>query len=341
MKVADLVHCSLTKTRVERLIVCLGFLGFPARSGAACRVADRLLANCRPPPNDVHNSYGPRTRSRNTKGEERPYYAALTHFARKGKMAPGLRRPQEWDSSPVADYAGLWCDRLLLGVVHDPRRTALLVPQVPPFFQPEAVERVGRSLSLSSDEVLLVDTTPALPLGAMRLWDVEEYFASVQWEGTKVRRRQRQRDEGVGGMYSIGCSMEAALSFFTPSSSCSIQVLAIGCGAEAAPVDPFTANEEGLLRNTLLPLAAFTAALWTVGGTAAARHLSEALSPRPQPGRERLWGEMQASMLSTRDTALLVAHRDHTRLDPRLTPERQTYLAETLLRRLGDRLREE
>lgn len=525
MKVEDLIRFSLHKTKIERLIVLLGFMEgcgpsnsqgkhgahlssscFLPRASVACRLEDYIFRNCRPSLNDIHDPERCRFTARDGKGEGRAYYHAYTqaqkqrHRRRAIDDAPGrhggresLRRPQQWDSAPVPDFMGVWCDRLLLGDERSPMRTALLRPYVPPLFQPQAIQQVGRSHgTLRAPEVLLVDTTPALPVGILRLGKLSQHRKRVpQWVGPSVERRWGDRisfsDKEICGLkdlcagkrsgegleekrrhntehsivdnsprpfekaprsqqpprkemvkreerkklnntfrdasvYSLtGCclSMDDAFQHFcsrsspspssVPSSVVSFPsttnaatphvpssqdmdkepshlttsssgsrcrsrketestssrmgtnppppsqeneepfVLAIGCGpAHIPPGAPLTAEEENRMREYVLPLAAFTTALWTVNPRIASEYVtkqtplpsaspSEAPPPLSSvPPNYRLWGTMQDSMLSTRDTALLRAYFSNTSLDKRLSMFHQTYLAETLLRRLEE-----
>lgn len=479
----DLIRFSLQRSKVERLVVLLGFMdgvgtvsmssnSLP-RASAACLVEEYIFRNCRPPLNDIHNPEQCRFAARNAKGEGRAYYHAYTQAQKKShrrnhgsRGSRGgrecLRRPQQWDSAPVPDFMGVWCDRLLLGESSSPKRTALLCPYVPPMFQPQAIQQVARSHGyLTSSDVLLVDTTPSLPVGLLRLGTLSQHRRRVpQWVGSAADRRwgnafaaprseenchgggfsactdkeareeklwnvrerkigegsprfglphqNEGRDVTVGSTavlpFSGGCpSMDEALQHFhstsplphesafpfpafpppcrSPFSSSNVtenttilststarmesplrgraslvsslrkeepSVLAIGCGSQHLPGAPFTTEEEGRMRNHVLPLAAFVVALWTVNPHIAAEYVrkhtppctespaGEVLSPPLLPSHERLWRTMQESMLSTRDTALLRAHFSNTSLDRRLSMTHQTYLAETLLRRLEE-----
>eukprot|EP00796_Vickermania_ingenoplastis_P004161 gene4161-3002_t len=334
MRIQQRIDFSIRKPRIERVIAVFGASGAsPVHRGAAAgRVADALLDACRPPPSDVHDTERCRVDARNANGEARQYFAAYTRSAAgRRRTAGALRSPQRWDSEPASDYGGVWCDRLLLGVDAAPRRCALLRPRVPLAFQPEALQRVGQAHShLSAQDLLLVDTTPALPLGVLRLWGWEAYLgAAPQWDGADARRL-------TGDRSVVGCSLVEALeSFASPASSPS--VLAVGCGAELPAAAPLTPGEEAVMA-LAAPCAAFAAALWTVRPSVAAEYLvkqtPDASALRERQRCERVWGEMQNSMLSTRDAALLHAHYTNTRLDKRLSVQHQTYLAETLLRRL-------
>lgn len=479
----DLIRFSLQKKNLERLVVLLGFMdgggtssmssNFLPRASTACRLEEYIFRNCRPPLNDIHNPEQCRFAARDAKGEGRAYYQAYTQAQKKcrrrqhgsrgsGGGSESLRRPQQWDSAPVPDFMGVWCDRLLLGDSASPKRTALLCPHVPPLFQPQALQQVARSHDqLTPSDVLFVDTTPSLPVGLVRLGTLSQHRRRVpQWVGSMVDRRwggalaaphseeswregvlsydtdkdvrretlwngrERKMGEGpstfrVPHQYEgkddtvqhtavlpfAGCcpSMEDALHHFhspsrrprdtgfsfpafppprrppfsspkvtesttsLPTSTTMVEsspngrpsivsslkneepsVLAIGCGSHHLPGAPFTTEEEGRIRNHVLPLAAFVVALWAVNPRIAAEYVvkqtppctestaGECPSPPLLPTHERLWRTMQESMLSTRDTALLRAHFSNTSLDRRLRRTHQTYLAETLLRRLEE-----
>lgn len=454
MRVEDLIRCSLQKNQVEKLVVLLGFMDYGkqwARSAVACRVEEVLFKNCRPPLNDIHNPDRCRVAARDASGSARAYYDAHTRSlaaskrTRRSLAATALRKPQQWDSSPVMDYMGVWCDRLLLGEETRPCRAALLRPCVPPCFQPEAMQRVAHALPhLKASDVLLVDATPHLPFGSVRLldWETLMQCSNLNWEGSLVQRRWRQMDSSVterripsstdsassrlghkdwtqedravgssglaiscmpplGGM---GLSIEEVLqqllahrgmpspgekdadgehhrappahqweqgehrttaSSTVPASSRSPQVLVIGCGDIAPPLSRFSEEEEKYLSSMILPLSAFAVALWTISPSIASAYVaqqtarlpfsrvpsassSSSLSstiggppPTPSAKNSRQWRTMQCSMLSTRDTALLRAHFTKTRLDGRLSIHQQTYLAETLLRRLEDQENEQ
>lgn len=526
MKMEDLIRFSLQKTKIERLVVLLGFMEdggtslyhnktqsglssssscFFPRAASACRLEKYIFGNCRPPLSDIHNPEHCRFAARDAKGKERSYYHAYTQAQkRRHRFRPldgcrggrggreSLRRPQEWDSAPVPDFMGVWCDRLLVGDSSCPKRTALLRPYVPPLFQPQAIQQVGLThRELSPSDVLLVDTAPSLPVGVLRLGTLSQHRRRVpQWVGPSVDRRwgnpmpqsptatrgdeeelyvegnsdameapnmggglekgglerkevtvsaapmpygkqlqkepeleeeeQRRREMEVAlstlGSQRCGCclSMDDAFRHFcsasppfpfphlshispiiasgngrtnltpgaqgmvrthtettttsaahsgvgggpsagstTPPLPCKKNpepfVLAIGCGpSHIPPVAPFSAEEEDRMQKYILPLAAFAVALWTVNPGIASEYIvqqtplpsisskGEVLCPPPLPPKYRQWKTMQDSMLSTRDTALLRAHFSRTSLDRRLSMSHQTYLAETLLRRLGE-----
>lgn len=432
MRVEDLIRCSLQKTKVEKLVVLLGFLDYArqsARSAAACRLEEILFRQCQPPLNDVHNPDRCRVAARDAAGVARAYYEAHTRSlaskrSRRAFSATALRKPQQWDSSPVVDYMGVWCDRLLLGEETRPSRTALLRPCVPPFFQAEAIQRVAHAEPhLKASDVLLVDATPHLPFGVVRLFEWEALrrcCAELHWEGSLVRRHWLSGDSRgmpageaghiltpstpadperlAGNSIELGISIEDVVRQFqhrtrtrgtwdeclgkegtrvpereiTPPSVGQLEsvgqaehppappirsgphVLMIGCGNLEPPLSQFSPEEEKYLTSMLLPLSAFAVALWTVNPSLSTAYLERqtrtpfaydeasagALFPGPSAKNMRQWRTMQCAMLSTRDTALLRAHFTRTRLDRRLSVAQQTYLAETLLRRLEERDKE-
>lgn len=350
MNSRELIKFSLRKTRVEKLIVLLGWRSSASqvlgRGAGSSLIGEVLLSNANPPKNDVHDPDRCRVPARSANGAARPYYRAYTQSISSPRRAAAgaLRRPQQWDSSPVVDFGGLWCDRLLLGPVHAPSRTALFCPHVPPVFQSAMLERVAQGHpSLATSDVLLVDTTPALELGVLRLWTREEYFAAApRWEDDEMSGALRNACGGV--------TLRSAMSRFAPSPGRDVSVMAMGCGSKDPPVRPFSNEENQFLREYVALLASFAASLWTANPDAAKRHLEahtatpkslSGLSPASKAKLGKLWGSMQTSMLSTRDTALLDAYFNNTRLDNRLSVMQQTYLATTLLRRLQERYDDE
>lgn len=370
MKVKDRIRWSLSKNKVEKLIVLLGFIGkpstsqfknaamfssstsspvSPARGAAACRIEDTLFGTCRPPPNDIHDPDRCRVPERNKHGNYRAYHHAYTQSVSSHHRHHGyhLRRPQQWDSAPVTDCMGLWCDRLLLGDDAQPKRSALLRPYAPLPLQPEAVVRAAQAHQyLTPEDVLMVDTTPALPVGVIRLWTLEQWKASQSemWRGSHEHIRS-----ALNKSVSWVAALEDATALLTPFSAprASLEgvptVLALGCGEEMSPEEFFNEAEEKVMQSLVVPLAAFTAALWTINPQIAEEYVrtqtplpSSFTVASPVKPNHRLWKTMQNSMLSTRDTALLSAYFSNTRLDKRLCVMHQTYLAETLLQRLDE-----
>lgn len=369
------IQHSLSKPHVERLIVFLGLdggggsraarretlsrgagdarTGGGVRGAVASRVAQSLLHHCRPSPSDVHDPDRTRVHGRDSKGNPRTYYAAYTEAQRgkakrrghrSGGPGVGLRSPQKWDSERVPDYMGLWCDRLLLGDHQRPVRCGMLELRVPFELEGEAVRRVAQShrRHLSRAEVLLVTACADLPFGVLRQDRVD--FGDDSDGG----------DEGcrscdVGAQTAGFMTLQQALRLFPPApvkaesgpaAGPSCASLLIGVGDDAAPGEPFTAEEERRLQQCLLPLATFGCALWAANPTRSASYLEEQTpSPThlsPANSNLRLWSSMQAAMLSTRDAALLRAHFNRELLDARLSSQQQHYLAETLLSRLEE-----
>lgn len=391
MKSKDLIRWSLEKSSVERLVVALGLFSTASpsskhhrssggmlegstRASAACCVFPALIHHCQPPPSDIHDPDETRAAARSAKGTPRDYYSSYTQeISRPSRYRIPLRRPQTWDSAPVPDFMGRWCDRLLLGDTNSPQRTAVLLPTAPPVFQPECIRRVALSHpQLSQKDVLLVDTSPALPFGVLRQLTFHDYLelkeqarspstcemeaaaaACRQWESSSTARLNEDGRTVNRRDSTQPCSLAEAVASFSPSSPIaapSVSVLVLGCGQSESyggPLTPLSRVEEELLETLLAPLMAFLSALWSVDPSMCEAYATRETflpdtirqSSRGAAGISKLalWRSLQYSMLSTRDTALLRAHFSQQRLDRRLSAAHQTYLAETLLRRLSEK----
>ncbi|EPY26976.1 hypothetical protein STCU_01723 [Strigomonas culicis] len=337
MESAKLIDFSLTKTRIEKLVVCIGFSDYRSlhsRASVPCRVSQLLLRQCRVPPNDVHDPDKTRLHARDKSGSPRAHYSAVDRQAAGGRRSRGrdstaLRRPQTWDSEKVPDFMGVWCDRLLLGHVDAPSRTALLEPHVPLAFQGEALERVLRAHRyVAPKDVLLVSATPMLPFGVVRL------SAAGRQGGLRLC------DAAPSPAGASFASLAEVLRRTARANAPPHATLWLGVGGEMGPQSPFTAAEEDRLRTLLVPLAAFGSALWTVNPTKSAEYVAsltkEADSLTYKNANLRLWKMMQASMLSTRDCALLRSQLTGDPLDARLGAQQRDYFAQTLLQRLKD-----
>ncbi|CAJ1991984.1 hypothetical protein conserved [Leishmania donovani] len=333
MKAGQRVQFSLTKPRVEKVIVCLGFgEGLDARESrgaVATRVTQHLLLQCRPSPSDVHNPDTTRAHARDRQGRARNFYESYTMRARRGRLGrtETLRSPQTWDSSRVVDYMGVWCDRLLLGDARYPVRCALLEPHVPEVMWGEAVARVAQShRHLDSTDVLVVSACGALPFGVVRL------CTDAAESGNARPPTSNLAMPGIA-------TLEDALRLFTRSTSGPSR-LHIGIGSEHGTCAPFAQHETPHVQRFLVPLCSFVAALWSVSPVKASEYVAS-VTATPETLTEgtanrRLWRTMQHSMLSTRDSAVLNAYYKEDVLDARLSRNHTRYLAETLLRRLAD-----
>ncbi|KAG5469641.1 hypothetical protein CUR178_01778 [Leishmania enriettii] len=333
MKAAQRIQFSLSKPRVEKLIVCLG-LGdaseaSESRGAVATRVSQQLLLRCRPSPSDVHNPDRTRAHARDRQGRPRSFYEAHTLQARRGRRGrtETLRGPQTWDSSRVVDFMGVWCDRLLLGDARHPARCALLEPQVPEEMWGEAVARVAQShRHLCSEDVLLVSAQEALPFGVVRLCTdavVTESASSSASSGT------------MPGMVTL----PDALRLFKRSTVGPFR-LHIGIGSDHGTSAPLAQYEALSVQRFVVPLCSFAVALWSANPAKASEYVAS-VAAKPESLTDgtanlRLWGTMQHSMLSTRDSAVLAACYNDGVLDARLSLDHTRYLAETLLRRLAD-----
>lgn len=340
MRVAQRVEFSLTKERVEKLIVCLGSDGSPTaqdtRGALGLKVAQRLLQHCQPGLSDVHDTDVTRAHARDRKGRPRIFYAAHAQQHRRGGRGRGevLRTPQTWDSSPVADFMGLWCDRLLLGDDRHPARCALLEPHVPPLLWGESVMRVAQSHRyLASKDVLLVEAVEGLPFGVVRL-----HTAQPPSEAAGQPGRAHASSSSSHLLQGATSVTEAVKYFQAPHVSSSF--LRLGIGSEHGPRSALAIDEALLADRLLLPLCAFTAALWTANPERAAEYVAAATATpttlAAAQANQRLWGTMQHAMLSTRDTALLRAYFNEEVLDARFSPAQTRYFAESLLQRLRE-----
>lgn len=352
MKSAQLIEYSLSRRRVEKLIVCTGYVDQAAtacRAAAATRVARLLLEHCKPAPSDIHNPDQTRVHGRDRSGRARAHYAAYTasvarnHGGKRFRPLGGkgggasLRTPQTWDSERVVDYMGVWCDRLLLGDHQQPSRTAVLALTVPYPLQGDAIERTAQSQHhLAQKDVLVVSAAASLPVGLVR--QVVGCSAEVDAVGRAT--------SGIA-LPSGSSTVSSALARFSHSNGlvekpalCS--TLLIGVGDSGSLRGPFNAEEEQRMRQLLIPLSTFACALWTTNPAQSAKYVAE-MTPHPEyltarVANQRLWHTMQSAMLSTRDTALLAAHvNGDAPLDPRLQPAQQVYLVQTLLERLHER----
>ncbi|GET91766.1 hypothetical protein, conserved [Leishmania tarentolae] len=333
MKAAQRVQFSLTKLRVEKLIVCLGFgenvEARESRGAIATRVAQHLLLQCQPSPSDVHNPDTTRAHARDRQGRPRNFYEAHTMQARRGRRGrtETLRSPQTWDSSRVIDYMGVWCDRLLLGDARHPARCALLEPNVPEVMWGEAIARVAQShRHLGSKDVLVVSASEGLPFGVVRLC------------ADAAEPTNRSPPTPHLTIPSI-TTLPDALRLFKHSSN-EISRLHIGIGSEHGTCAPFAQDEAIHAQRFLVPLCSFVAALWSANPVRASEYVASATATpgtlTEDTANVRLWRTMQHSMLSTRDSAVLNAYYEDGALDARLSQNHTRYLAETLLQRLAD-----
>lgn len=329
MRVAQRVEFSLAKTRVEKLIVCLGHndgtSATATRGAVGAAVAQRLLQRCQPGPSDVHDADVTRADARDRRGQPRVFYAAQERQRRRGRHGrrETVRTPQTWDSCRVADFMGVWCDRLLLGDARHPSRAAVLEPRVPPLLWGEAVMRVAQAhRHLALQDVLVVQAEPTLAFGLARLHPTTPSPSASP-------------SSALGG--TVG--MAEALQYFQrPQTGASY--LLVGIGDEHGARTPLSVEEAALVDTRLLPLCAFAAALWTANPAKAAEYVA-ASTATPETlaateANQRLWATMQHAMLSTRDTALLRAYFNDEVLDARFNPAQTRYFAESLLQRLRE-----
>ncbi|KPA76837.1 hypothetical protein ABB37_07638 [Leptomonas pyrrhocoris] len=342
MRVAQRVEFSLSKGRVEKLILCLGYddgaLVSRTRGALATRVTQHLLRHCQPGQSDVHNPEVTRANARDRHGRPRLFYAAQERQRRRGNRhgrGEALRTPQTWDTSRVVDFMGVWCDRLLLGDDRRPSRCAVLEPHVPPMLWGESIARVAQShRCLSRDDILVVKSDESLPFGVVRL-RFEAPACTAAAAATTASAVQTSSASFLRGTTTVS---EALKLFTAPQRPPSY--LQLGIGADHGTQSLFTTEETHFADHLLLPLCTFTAALWTASPHKAADYVA-ALTARPETLTEatanhRLWRTMQHAMLSTRDTALLRAYFSDAALDARFSPAQTRYFAETLLRRLRE-----
>lgn len=350
MNTKALIEASLTKKRVEKLIVCLGYTSSEAaasRRAVPSRVAQTLLQHCAPPRSDVLDSSTARVRARDAEGRARSYYGRHTQSLRQRgrKQELSLRAPQMWDSAPVVDYMGLWCDRLLLGDAQRPSRCAIIEPQAPQPLWGDALARVAQShRHLKREDVLIVCASEELPFGLVRQsnfgWEAVSNNKKLNLNGGAAPSSNVLSESSM--LLPGSTSVRHALQLFPSSTPASSSfALIVGIGDAAGLLESFT-REESTQLSRLLPLCAFTAALWTVNPQKSAAYIA-GITTTPQTlnrqtENHRLWRTMQSSMLSTRDTAVLTSYFTGVRLDARLSMEHTKYLAETLLSRLeGER----
>ncbi|CAD2217841.1 hypothetical protein AGDE_10653 [Angomonas deanei] len=318
MKKEKLIEFSLSKSKIEKLII---FLGYESQSNIQCRgsvglrVSKMLLDNCRPGLNDIHDPDVCRAHGRDSHGRSRRGHG----LAEK----KGSRGPQLWDSERVPDYSGLWCDRLLLGHHESPSRTAIFVPHVPSKLIGDAVGRVAQShRHLPRDSILLVKASSGVPFGGVELEPNSQESLS--------------EETAPSGLPSLHSALQ---NFGSSRRGC--DRLWIGVGNKRGHLDGFSAAETAVLERHTVPLASFAAALWTINPERCAQYLKglpqdPSALPR-SPTTNKLWHSMQFSMLSTRDCALLHSRLTGNPLDARLSDAQRNYLIETLLHRLGER----
>ncbi|EAN85530.1 hypothetical protein C3747_19g259 [Trypanosoma cruzi] len=319
------VKLSLADIPVKRLIVCLGCGDYQkneARGALGNRVAQQILGTCAPAPSDIHNPDKNRLHARNAHGRARQnhcYHRGERFF--RGMAVNGLvrsrgsiRSPQVWDSEPVVDYMGLWCDRLLLGEHTNPSRCALLEPRAPFVMVGESLERVLLAhRNFQGADILFVFASSCFPFGALRLVSFNDALLNIPRGGPSVYQHN-----------SIGTILNRlALS------SDEASAIVMGVGDTHGLLVSLTAEERAMCESRILPLVSFAAALWTVNPAKAREYLQS--NPKDNM---RLWRTMQSSMLSTRDTAVLRAYESGRPLDARISQRQTIYLAETLLSRL-------
>lgn len=360
MNSSQLIKASLVKTHIEKVIIFLGYAGEPThtshsapasgRGAVATRVAAALLHRCRPSPSDVHDPDRTRAHARDAKGAARLCYQAYAELqASQGKRGRQrraeaatvkMRGVQTWDSERVSDFMGLWCDRLLLGDHQRPVRCAVLEPRVPLELEGEAVLRVAQShhRRLARPDVLVVSSCPDLPFGLVRQAYVDPDAAGKP-SGSGIATLPQALQHFPCGQPTRADALSSTAPLPLPS-ACTSSLL-IGVGDASGPRALFSAEEERRLRQCLVPLATFGCALWAANSARSGAYLAEQ-TPLPnsltaQRANARLWSSMQDAMLSTRDAALLRAHFSDELLDARLSPQQQTYLADTLLYRLQER----
>jgi hypothetical protein len=337
MRAAQRIELSLTKQRVEKLIVCLGYddgaFAANTRGAITTQLTQRLLQQCQPGPSDVHNPDVTRANARDRQGRSRTFFAVHEQQLRRSRhgRTETLRTPQTWDTSRVVDFMGVWCDRLLLGDDRRPSRCALLEPHVPQLLWGESMARVAQAHRyLTREDVLMVTADESLPFGVVRLGTFEAAAAVGDGKVTSVSLLQ--------GATTVA---EAVKLFAAPlQSQSSPSNLQLGIGAERGHRSFLTVEESAFAERLLIPLCTFAAALWAANPMKAAEYVA-ILTATPQTLTEaqanyRLWRTMQHAMLSTRDTALLRAYFNEEALDARFSPAQTRYFAETLLHRLRE-----
>ncbi|EKF32570.1 hypothetical protein MOQ_003574 [Trypanosoma cruzi marinkellei] len=319
------VKLSLADIPVRRLIVCLGCGDYQkneARGALGNRVAKQILGTCAPAPSDIHNPDVNRLHARDSHGKARQnhcYHRGERFFRGVAVNGPvrsrgSIRSPQVWDSEPVVDYMGVWCDRLLLGEHNNPSRCALLEPRAPFVMVGESLERVLlANRNFQGADILFVFASSCFPFGALRLVSFNDALLNIPRGGPSAYQHN-----------SIGTVLNRlALS------SGEASAIVMGVGDTHGLLVSLTAEERAMCDTRIVPLASFATALWTVNPAKA----TEYLQSNPKDNM-RLWRTMQSSMLSTRDAAVLRAYESGRTLDARMSQRQTIYLAETLLSRL-------
>jgi hypothetical protein len=223
----------------------------------------------------------------------------------------GRRRLFEWDTAPFPDYNGRWCDRLLLGPEGAATRSAVLEPL--PGMEHESVLRVLRThRHLRSSDVLVVRAAPDMAMAHMR------FRALVQADATYAAAAKSWA-ELISG---VGTSQE----FLS---------LCVGVGSAEPLMAPLRdISEKAVVGQRVLPLGAFACALWACSPSKAVEYIDTETAVgllAPSLREERLWRTMQASMLSTRDAAVLEAYSQGRSVDRNLRGDATVYQAQQLL----------
>jgi hypothetical protein len=270
-------------------------------------VVDRLLSNCNPSPQDIHDSsVGSKGRgeSRDKDNRNRAERLLIT------KRVYMPIRQQTWDTPAFCDFNGIWCDRLILG--GPGVRCATLQPFGPIEQSYESVTLALRAfpqLRPWHDLIVFCEARDQ-PLGKVRCFPLRS--PSDHKGADRIRR----------------CITELSPRVDETGSSLCIRV---GVGDDAL-MQPFTAPEKEELDSAVIPKLTFACATWIHSPTKAVR-----IAQEPQPiNNLPLYATLQRSMLSYRDTKILDAYETGIPLDSRMTEETVRAKAQQILGKLRD-----
>ena len=277
-----------TQPVLQRVIVGLGDVGGVrkfARQNIGFQITTRLLMQCRVSPVDVHDpSRGAsRSSSRQKNGTDR---VDVVVWGRERKPSHQVK-VTTWDTPAFCDFGGVWCDRLLLG--EPPLRCAVLQPHTTMRYSGESLVLVLRAFGhLDVCDFLIVAPSSVLPLGRQQIIGLRNAHTLVN----------ALTVQNITSQLSLECE---------PSALSSTSVLCVGINGATKEDENFSALEQKMVNNIVVPFCTYLAALWV---TNPARAVELALVKDPLLfTSQRQWATLQSSMLSSRDSAVLSAYQ--------------------------------
>lgn len=299
---------------MERVVVGIGAAELrmcrtPRAIGRA--VVQEILATCNAPKSDVHDpsKADGRSRTRDKFGHNRRDFVGWSETDKSKHRA----RHEAWDTAPMCDFGGVWCDRLVLG--EPARRSAVLQPVW-------GVESSGDSLAmvfqahpaLLPEHVLLVAEDHSLPIGTSTMSQCRNVDPQSCHVGVQSCLKAVGRSRGA----------QRATDTWT---------LRVGVGSSCAPLEEFSTVEwSQSIARYVIPFNAFLAAFWCSSPVKATEYLAKQKSALEAPNL-RLWRTMQRSMLSTRDEAIMEAYKSGHGVSKMMSPDKVALEADKIVER--------